>query len=358
MRAPVVLLSLAVLAAACSSDGGGRKAAPSASASAAAAAPVLVAAARQDASIEIFAIGADRVARKVGTVPAPVGTNAVQDLALSAGARPALCARWGVSSGDNDDRGVSTDEQVRCHAFGDRVGTPVPELVGLWGYSLRPDGAALAWVHPVGPSDDQELVLADLNARTARVTRRLPTYRDDAPVPSTGCDSNLVGVTWMDEGHLLLDCGGSDDRPGIPAVLPLTAGGRGVPVPVPQAEYDKGYSDLIARTSATSTAALAVEVELCDFECEGGRRPRPSRAVRVGLPSGEIVEVIATAATGRYLNQVSGGARGVLYVTEVDPVLVGGGNVDVRLYLRLPGEKHGVAVTGLPSDVNEVVAQQ
>lgn len=129
-------------------------------------------------------------------------------------------------------------------------------------------------------------------------------------------------------------------------------------MPVPQTEYDKGYSDLIARTSATSTEALAVEVELCDVECEGGGRPRPSRAVRVGLPSGEILEVIATAATGRYLNRVSGGRRGVLYATEVDPVLVGGGNADVRVYLRLPGEKHGVVVTGLPADVNEVVAQQ
>lgn len=70
--------------------------------------------------------------------------------------------------------------------------------------------------------------------------------------------------------------------------------------------------------------------------------------LRLGA-TGSIASVVATAAKGRRMVDVSGGPLGVVYRTESDD--------DVRTYWRAPGEAHGVRVTGLPADARVVVAQ-
>jgi hypothetical protein len=63
--------------------------------------------------------------------------------------------------------------------------------------------------------------------------------------------------------------------------------------------------------------------------------------VRVDLATGNVLEVIATPDVGRELISVSGGRSGVIYVTAREN--------DQRVYLRLPGEKRGTRITGLPT---------
>lgn len=69
--------------------------------------------------------------------------------------------------------------------------------------------------------------------------------------------------------------------------------------------------------------------------------------MRVDLTTGRVLEVVSMPLPGREVMSVSGGSRGVVYVT----------GKPLRAFLRLPGEAHGTLITGPPGDAISVVAQ-
>jgi subtilisin family serine protease len=72
--------------------------------------------------------------------------------------------------------------------------------------------------------------------------------------------------------------------------------------------------------------------------------------VHLDLASGEVLAVVATVAEGRYLVSVSGTPDAAVYVTAAE-------GTDLKAYLRLRGEQRGTPITGLPGDVEDVLAQ-
>lgn len=320
---------------------------PSATTTPSPAAPVravVVAADRGKAGVTLYTIGADRHATEVVTVPPPSGTSAATDVSLSSGATPDVCVAWSVRSEERT-------AQLWCYAYGSTTGHRIPTGVAADGtVALRADGRALAWTeHPSsGGRDDQAFVVADYRDGTVSGERRRATYSEDGTASRFGCDGTwVVGAAWIDARRLLLECNGENDDPGGLAVQDATSPAAGRHVP--DQDVQPPYNYLRQARSADGTTALALQGEWCEIECPGGKPRVADRAVRVDLATGRVVEVVATPAPGRGVVSVSGGARGVVYVTE--------GDTGTRTYLRLPGEAHGTIVAGLADDVKDVVAQ-
>ena len=312
-------------------------------------APTVVVAVETQSDVLLYRVDADRHATRVGQLQRPRGTSPLA-VTLSRGVAPDACVVWG-SPGPEDNGGVFP-RAVRCYPWGDLVGRTVP-VHGRPGYkvALRADGGALAWTSsPSADSsesdlmDDQALVVADYRrGAVTNVRERLVYTGGDAATVDVGCASFVYGVAWAGD-RLLLECSGENDYPGG-----LVLQGQDL-LGAPRAVDDEDnppYNYDTEVVTADRGSYLAVEGEYCEIECDDHQPPEARRAVRVDLGSGRR-EVIATPAMNRDLLSVSGGDRGIVYVTE--------GSGPNRCYLRLPGEKHGVLITGLPADVIRVFA--
>lgn len=308
---------------------------------------------RGKAGVSLYRVGADRRALLLAAIPVPRDGGPARATALSSGPKPDVCVVW--SEDEDEDEGEQTRQagELRCYPFGDLVGRQVP-VVGAMRASvaLRSDGRALAWIAsaPEDSKDDnywEELVTAGYDRGRVTQVERHVAYAEDARARvDLGCASFLAGVTWAGS-RLLVECSGENDYPGG---LQLQAEGlKGASSRIDD-EQEPPYNYLTEVGSAEATSGLALQGEYCEIECPDGKEPEPRRAVRFSLSTGRVLEVIATPARERYMESASGGPKGIVYVTRK-------GERDLRVYLRLPGEKHGVVVTGLPADVVGVVAQ-
>jgi hypothetical protein len=293
--------------------------------------------------LSLFYVGRDRVAHIAETLAPPQDFYESHGVAISAGTRPTTCVLWSAQH----------TREIWCYPYGDTIGSLVvgadSSRSDIDAFALNPAGDRLAWAERPNldaegnDADDQDVVVAHLTGRTTVGEQRVPTFRPDGR-GALGCRYFQVQQIAFAGQDLLLSCRLPDDDlvlQHLPAVRP------GVPIPK---RNRAPYNELIGIGSGTSRAAYALEGVLCDGDqdCAPGVS---NRAVRFDPQSGEILDVIATPAAERELSYVSGGPSGEVYVTA------GENGGQERLYWRQPGEKHGVLVTGLPTDAQGVVAQ-
>lgn len=310
-------------------------AAPAASASATRSL-VLAVTRRDTATVSLYRVGEARTAMRVANLDVPGSYFTTYGITISAGQRPDVCVVWSADEPEGDGSGR---EAVYCYAGLSTAGVQVPIDGQPDEIALDPEATRLFWSIGDPEADTLAGVVADYSA--GHVTRQVPFSMD--------CSRYLLAALWAGRERLVLHCtSGDSDDPGF-LVTEELGGGSNAPHEGHRIGPDEtfvwpGYAD--------ETSVLALE-RRCRAAC-GTEAPKmlSERAVRVELSTGKVLEVIATPAKGRFLNAVTGGAHGIVYVTDAE-----GDHRDVRVYLRWPGEKHGTLITGLPADVETVVAQ-
>ncbi|MDX6275784.1 MAG: hypothetical protein QOJ92_2994 [Frankiales bacterium] len=312
---------------------------------------VLVALERSTGALEVYRVDSARHALRQRLMGRPAKDYRPSSIAFAAASNPTMCVTW-QRVGHED-----ADGQLLCYAPGAFVGHRVAGVPHTpTAVALRADGKALAWTESAGdPSYQMDLLVGDFDGNAVRNVRRI-AYDPSCP-PSKGEEClGFLGVgalAWVGTDAVALSVGGESDEGSGLRVMRLdpasTAKGwlKGSrQVPVPKADRDRQFYAYDNVVSATTTTALAVERAnlVC---CDGGP---PARAVRLNLTTGAVLEVVAVPATGREAMAVSGD-HAVLYVTQSNR------GTDRKVYLRLPGEAHGLEVTGLPSGVATAVLQ-
>jgi len=333
----VVLPLLAVAACTSSTTAPRAHSTPSVSPSTALPAGIVISVQRSGRRIvELYRVDASRHAVLLKRLSAPRRDQTAGSVTIAAGEHPDACVTWETTGED----GSIVGGQLRCYAFADRRGRLIPMSGTPDSVALRPDGRVIFWiVDGEAPPGGQhvDLVTASYHGGSVSDLQVHPSVRDGKAVQGFGCDAG--SGAWAGDDTVLLACPDSIDFDYGIVVQPLRGRGRTLDHPAGRVFY--------GGDSADATSALVLEGADCTVSCPGS--DSSSRAVRVDLLTGRVLEVIAVPAKGRSVDSVSGGERGIFYVTE--------GAKDSRAYLRLPGEKHGVRVTGLPADSWWLVAQ-
>jgi hypothetical protein len=346
-------LTAAAVAAAVSACGSsGVVAKPSAHPSAASPPPSIadpggfvVAATRLAGTVELFHIGSDHKAQSLTTLSPPRAGLVATSVSLSAGPAPVASVIWAKAR-------FEPGGTISYYLSGTSTGREVAGTTDATVVAVRADGRALAWVVDFLPNGQTDIKAGDLVDGEVRDVQRVvpdparPKNKDDLFFGS------VDRLAWAGDHQLALYEGVQDDEGGGVKVLPLQADSikqgwlkaPGVGVP----ENDQPYQYFDQVQTADGTTALVIEREQGD----GEYWHRQPRAVRVDLRTGRILEVVASPLPGRFVTEVSGGSRGVLYGTNDT-----GRQDSARFYARLPKELHGTPIVGLPKDVVDVVAQ-
>ncbi|MCA1711129.1 MAG: hypothetical protein LC789_05620 [Actinobacteria bacterium] len=359
----VALLAATVTAAACggSSSGpvAGTSAAPTPTAatstpsSAAGQASMMLAVGTASGSLALYRIAlGSHAAQRVRDLPAPPGGKRLWDLTVSRGTEPDVCAVWDRTVDDASD----TDNRLVCYTPDAPAGAEVtaaghdPALA-----ALRPDGKELAWAD-FKPESNGQITVAARGGAGATAERYLA---DPSQPAGDASDASFTGrdaqaLAWSGNRALVISISAQSDDGSAPVLFPRTraAGAKGwmqarelVP---PRSEFDRGYVTYDGITSATKTTALAVERR---YALADDNDPKPpDRAVRVQLPTGQVLEVLATAAAGRYLSYVGGTEDAVVYRTAA----AAEGNQDGKVYVRYRTDRAGGVITGLPADTQVI----
>ena len=304
---------------------------------------LVVAVTRNDhPGVWLYRVGADRVARHLSTIAPPRGRFfSTYGLSLSAGQRPDVCVIW---TGDEPEGDGDGEEATYCYPASQPVGHRIPVEGQVDELALDATGTRLFW-----STSDAESGATAKGFVAAYSAGRVSAERSFA----LDCSNYLLAALWDGRDRLVLHCtSGDSDDPGFlalqgisPSLGPLTK------IPEPS-HVGAGYNTFVHPGGVSAGGVLALEGQQCDLSCPGGGTGLASRAVRLDVRTGRVLEVIATPARGRSLWNVTGGPHGFVYVT-----ISNGPRVDMRAYVRWPGERHGTPITGLPSDVEEVVAQ-
>lgn len=329
---------------------------PTRSASAVADQTLVVAVRREGhPGIWVYAVDRARRAHPLRHVTPPDSQGTTWSWAVAPGGDPDVCVAWRKPAGED---GESEPDRLTCYGEGQyELGAR-----GVKDVFFTHDGRALVFTTwERGPSSErQEIVLAPYQRAATGSGRRFLTYYstfepDDSDVEwdwgEKGCVDAVENAVPMGGDQVLAQCQGANDDPGTLAVLSMTDHDAIRDVAEPGHQGADGYSYFTEPTWADGKVFLALEGQYCEIECADKQPPVPRRAVLVDLRTGRVVEVVATPAKGRSLEAVTGGAHGIVYVTY------GSGRGSRRVYVRWPGEKHGVQVSGLPSDLDRVIAQ-
>jgi hypothetical protein len=270
--------------------------------------------------------------------------DVVSAVSLSTGPSPTVCAIWRPAAA-----GSKATSELRCYAPGATMGRVVRRDVNDGELGLRADGQALAWTE-----GGQYLVIADLADGVATVRSRM-LYADQAP--EYNYPESLDELDWIGPRTLVGTAGGDSDESIGLCVIDLDHPrspehtGFGRCLHPTGAEGDKGYAHF--EQAALVSPGEVVVVERGPGCCVENPGVPAARAVRLRLSDGAVVAVIATPRAGRDVVDVSGGERGVLYITGVE----GEELTDVAVSLRWAGEAHGAPLTGLPADLTLAAAQ-
>jgi hypothetical protein len=277
-------------------------------------------------SLELYGIGPRPVARRIRTLEGPKGGRAF-GVTLSGGASPRVCAIW-------EAQGRST---LRCYEHGSSVGQDVAPgsapLRGAVGLSLS--GRGLAWAAQEEGVEGPSLFV---QREPGGAVLRLPAYsKPDEDEVALG----VFDLTWDGEDTLLVSHAWDDDVNGSIAVVSLaerTAWSE-------RKNVDAGRDWQVVLGAVSPAHDGRVLAVLRGFTDTGEK----VEAAELDLRANRIASVVSVPATGRWMEDVSGGPRGVVYRTS--------GDSSTRTYWRAPGQAHGSVVTGLPSDARLVVAQ-
>ena len=372
MRNRVALVLLAVVAAGCSdSSTAFRTEPPPASVAPAAASPVppkraappprripsgkplTIAVGGPPGQLRLYRLlGGARTAARERDLEAPLPTAVVADVSVSSGIAPITCATW-VLNPERREKGDDYDSRLLCYPAGSSSGIVMAAAgANAVNVSVRADGKALAWSNHAPEANGTVSTATFAGEQLADVRRYLADPKKPA---GSGTDQSFTGagvdaISWSGTAALTISIGVQSDDGSRLVRMPLTpdSAKRGwlamSAVQVPQADRQKGYFTYDSVTSANRLTAYAVE------RAQGlGEGPQPpDRAVQVDLATGRILDVIATAAEGRYMASVTGSTT-VLYATGAE-------KQDLTVYVRYPGERAGSPVAGLPPGVRVVYA--
>ncbi len=300
-------------------------------------------------SVTVYRIDQQRHATKMATITRPAWADFAAPVQQDVGANPGICVLFRDLSGS----GPTVRSETWCYSpggldgrelsLGDEIGTVV----------LSPDGrTAISVTDTI--SQVRQLSVSRIQDRTATFER---SVRLDGQ-HLRGCPwPGVQSAAWAGGPNITLECLGESGGYFVEQNLAKFMGGGSVGAGLtlrPRGSLANGYDALTQVKPLDADTAIAIMY--VRHTCGGdygprcpGDLPRPE-AVRVDLRTGTVLEVIAFAASGRDLTQVTGGSHGLLYVTV-------GGSEGSRVYIRWPGEKRGAQVTGLPADLDVLVAQ-
>jgi hypothetical protein len=302
---------------------------------------LLLAVTRKDEEgIDVYRVDDKRRAVRIGRIDPPVGHGPRYAVTVGGGLSPDVCVLWGEFPVTTDAGGA---ESAYCYPGGRGPGTPVARGGSFGTIALDPTGKHLFW-STVGEAEENEGgVVADYSLGTVAHQRHF----------DFDCERHLLAAAWAGPTRLVVHCtSGDNDDPGELSTFEL-GGATASAAPGRQVGDEE---QLGTPAPWDGTTVLAVERQ-CDARCQEALKTsdvvgRQARVVRVDLRTGRVVEVVATAAAGRFVDVVTGGPHGVVYGTRPESSYS-----PLKAYLRWPGEKHGVPITGLPADVERLVAQ-
>ena len=306
---------------------------------------VLTAVTRASGALELRSVSTGtREAALVRSLAPPEDGARVVDVATSGGQDPLVCASWHTGPGEVHD---DLETTLVCYASGAEDGRQVTGVERPAQVALSPDGRRIAWSLLTQGEQNPVVSTALLEGGAVSSVDRRRGYAEQPDDAFTGTD--VQDLAWSDDRHLVVSTSvQSDDGPELvhvdvatPADQGWLVDGRVVPVP----EDEAGYVTYDSVQSADERTALA---DLRGYAMDD--TGPPDRAVHLDLVSGEVLAVVATVAEDRYLVSVSGTPDAAVYVTAA------GESDDVRAYLRLRGEPRGTRLTGLPGDVEDVLA--
>ncbi len=254
----------------------------------------------------------------------------VLSVSVGAGADPAVCAVWAGPRAN----------AVRCYDGGtETVATTGGKPLAV---AVSPDGRRLAWAADDGDGYP-DVYYGTRSGSTVPDAVRVPAL---TPTEEEADDASIqvAALAWAGDGALLVSWSYDSDVNGTVTRLDLAKPGRGWTYGAALGRERRRPIVTGALSPADGTSVLAVQAGVGE-EFENG-----SRAVRLDLASGRVLEVVSTPLKGRNMHSVSGGAGGVLYQTV-------GFDGDLKTYWRAPGERRGSPVSGLPNDMLGAVAQ-
>lgn len=332
--------ALLVMAAACGHSSAPPVASPSPSSSAPSSAATadgaVIAAIRESGALELFRVANRKAsAQPLRTLTGPPGMKALT-VTVSGGSAPTVCAVWGATAA----------QSLLCYdaQAGDGQAVPTGSAALLGAVGLSYSGTSLAW-SARGTTAYPDLYTGHLSGGTVSAVTKVPALAPGEEPPDEVA-LQVGAVTWSGEDTLLVSSAFDSDPNGSLDRVPLaTAPARG---------WTHGTSvnppDTLrpivggAVSPAVGSNVLAIQRGV------GESFDNHSLAVEINLASGRVSSVVSTPAKGRNMSNVSGGTLGVLYQTI-------GFDGDVKTYWRRPGQAHGEALAGLPSDARIVVAQ-
>lgn len=316
---------------------------------------LVVAVIRDTGALELYNIDHGRHAHLLRTLKSPLGTEQARQVTLASGPNPRVCGIFLGQEGNDSPgpssiacyQGTTLPTVIRRSENGDPATKDIDSFTAL---SIRPDGRALVWLDSAY-QQQTDLFVAELDSGAVSNARRIVTSPETpgGRGSASQVDAEATSVAWAGSKILMfvLDRG---DAVGL-RVQPVDehaehegwlSSGRLV------SPSDPGFAYFDRVTSADASSALAVE---------GGpswRESRLTRAVRLDLATGRVIDVIASPAIGRGMLNVSGGDFGIVYTTGIS---LATGVTDERFYLKFPGDAHGQPILDLPSGTRRVVAQ-
>ena len=291
--------------------------------------------------VDLYRAGTDHQANKVGSLQPPAFAPHALSITISAADNPVICVVWAERREDPQLPQGSCYRPVPTTQLRTFGGTPINGLpADVTAISISEDGRRLAWLDPqptAGRPEKVDVVTGRFGpdgsvTETARVTPE--GNRPSAQRPKAR------EVLWAGSTTLVVTAvnpdGSADEYITKPQSSPegwLAGRSKNLGFVDP----DLVWEDQITVSATDRTALL---LELAPFAANGSPR---SRLVSVDRTTSRVLEIVAVAEPGRQVTLATGGVRGVVFDTDVD-----GEDTDVKTYLRLPGEKSGRLLKGLP----------
>lgn len=308
---------------------------------------LLVAVRRASGGLELHRVDRDRRTAALERVLEPPDEGAdVLDVTMGSGQDPVVCATWHTGPTTVFEDKIS---ELICYAARETAGRPVAGVYRPVHVALNATGDRVAWAE-LDEGGNQAIgagVLRDGELSGLRRFVARPGQPEEGEQAFTG--TAVQDLAWLDDDHVLLSTVvESDDGPALLRFDVTVPGARGwLDEGERVVSRDAGYVTFESVVTTDGTTALAVQRG--SFVADDS--PPPSRAVRVDLATGRVLQVVATAAAGRNVVGVSGGEPAVVYTTAA------GFDQPVRAYVRRAGEAKGTPITGLPADARDVLAQ-
>ena len=191
-----------------------------------------------------------------------------------------------------------------CYPWGSSRGSGVADVERPIEIAQTSAGTRIAW--SLATEGESNPILSTATLSDGQVPDIVRQRGQAAESDDAFTSKDIQDLAWTDNSHLAVSTSvQSDDGPELFHVDVDGEPGRGwlQDAPVVPGPTDSGYTTYDGVRSAGNTTALAHKrgYNLADE----GERP-PDQAVRINVASGRVLQVLATAAEGRNLINVSG----------------------------------------------------